>query len=89
MTVPPDQLQPGEVREVSLRKPRKAPAAPKAKPERAARPTGKAQATKRAAAAVTETPVQSVVVDLRESDVDKEPAPIGSPPAPQGGPPAP
>ena len=40
----PDPLQPGEVREVSLRKPRRSPRAPK-----------------RAAAAVTETPAQSVV----------------------------
>jgi hypothetical protein len=76
---------------VSLRKPRKSPAA------------------KRAAAAATETPVQSVVavpspssmpptdldvvdvvVDLRplEEDAAREPAPIGSPPAPPGGPPA-
>jgi hypothetical protein len=84
-----DKLPPGEVREVSLRKPRKPPAA------------------KRAAAAVTETPVKSVVtvpssmpptdldvvdmvVDLRplEEDAAREPAPIGSPPAPPGGPPA-
>jgi DUF3071 family protein len=100
-----DPLPPGEVREVSLRKPRKPPK----------------QATKRAAAAaVTETPTQSVVsvppagsmpptdldvvdvvVDLRSPDDDdpsgdtaippaaREPAPIGSPPAPPGGPPAP
>ena len=97
LTQPPDPLEPGEVREVSLRKPRK-PAAPKAAPKEAARPatakarsTGKPAVTKRAAAAVTESPVVDVVVDLRESDVDtsKEPAPIGSPPAPQGGPPAP
>jgi hypothetical protein len=86
-----EPLPPGEVREVSLRKPRKSPAA------------------KRAAAAATETPVQSVVavpspstmpptdldvvdvvVDLRplEEDAAREPAPIGSPPAPPGGPPA-
>ena len=96
LTAPPDPLEPGEIREVSLRKPRKAPAAPKPKPEKAPRPVtakaqspGKAQATRRAAAAVTETPVQSVVVDLRDVDSSKEPAPIGSPPAPQGGPPAP
>ncbi|HEV8625636.1 MAG TPA: septation protein SepH [Acidimicrobiia bacterium] len=42
-----DPLPPGEVREVSMRKPRKPPRAPKAP-------------TKRAAAAVTETPTQSV-----------------------------
>jgi hypothetical protein len=86
-----EPLPPGEVREVSLRKPRKSPAA------------------RRAAAAATETPVQSVVavpspssmpatdldvvdvvVDLRplEEDAAREPAPIGSPPAPPGGPPA-
>jgi hypothetical protein len=86
-----EPLPPGEVREVSLRKPRKTPAA------------------KRAAAAATDTPVQSVVavpsppsmpptdldvvdvvVDLRplEEDAAREPAPIGSPPAPPGGPPA-
>ncbi len=89
LTQAPDPLQPGEVREVSLRKPRKSPAA------------------KRAAAAATETPVQSVVavapsmpptdldvvdmvVDLRplEEDAARDPAPIGSPPAPPGGPPA-
>ena len=102
LTQPPDPLEPGEVREVSLRKPRKPPAAPKAAPKEsapkeAARPaapkarsTSKAPVTRRAAAAVTESPVADVVVDLRESDMDtsKEPAPIGSPPAPQGGPPA-
>jgi len=89
LTQAPDPLAPGEVREVSLRKPRKSPAA------------------KRAAAAVSEAPVQSVVtvassmpptdldvvdmvVDLRplEEDAAREPAPIGSPPAPPGGPPA-
>jgi hypothetical protein len=97
LTQPPDPLEPGEVREVSLRKPRKPPAAPKVAPKEAARPaapkarpTSKAPVAKRAAAAVTESPVADVVVDLRESDADmsKEPAPIGSPPAPQGGPPA-
>jgi hypothetical protein len=91
-----EPLKPGEVREVSLRKPRKPPRAPKE--------------TKRAAAAVTETPAQAVVpveapgsmpptdldvvdivVDLRTEDAEpaREPAPIGSPPAPPGGPPAP
>lgn len=98
LTQPPDPLEPGEVREVSLRKPRKPPAAPKAAPKEAARPTptrarstGKAPVTRRAAAAVTESPVVDVVVDIRESDVgtSKEPAPVGTPPAPQGGPPAP
>jgi hypothetical protein len=97
LTQPPDRLEPGEVREVSLRKPRKPPAAPKATPKEPARPAAKAKPTtkaaapKRAAAAVTETPVVDVVVDLRESasDTAPEPAPIGSPPAPQGGPPAP
>jgi DUF3071 family protein len=90
-----EPLQPGEVREVSLRKPRKPPRVPKE--------------TKRAAAAVTETPAQTVVpvespgsmlptdldvvdvvVDLRSEDAQpvREPAPIGSPPAPPGGPPA-
>lgn len=100
-----EQLPPGEVREVSLPKPKK--------PRVAAKPP----AAKRAAAAVTETPervatvaatepsgsesaasmpptdldVVDVVVDLRplEEDAAREPAPIGSPPAPQGGPPAP
>ena len=98
LTQPPDQLEPGEVREVSLRKPRKPPAAPRAEPKQAARPTptrarstGKAPVAKRAAAAVNESPAVDVVVDLRESDADtsKEPAPVGTPPAPQGGPPAP
>ncbi len=98
LTQPPDQLEPGEVSEVSLRKPRKPPAAPKAAPKQAARPTptrarstGKAPVAKRAAAAVTDSPVVDVVVDLRESDADtsKQPAPVGTPPAPQGGPPAP
>src|SRR5688572_30572483 len=98
LTQPPDPLEPGEVREVSLRKPRKAPAAPKAAPKEAARPTttraratSKAPVPKRAAAAVTESPVVDVVVDIRESEADtsREPAPIGTPPAPQGGPPAP
>jgi hypothetical protein len=89
LTEEAEALPPGEGREVSLRKPRKSPAA------------------KRAAAAVTEAPVQSVVtvassmpptdldvvdmvVDLRplEEDAAREPAPIGSPPAPPGGPPA-
>ena len=95
LTQPPDPLEPGEVREVSLRK---APAAPKAAPKEAARPTttraratSKAPVPKRAAAAVTESPVVDVVVDIRESEADtsREPAPIGTPPAPQGGPPAP
>lgn len=98
LTQPPDQLEPGEVREVSLRKPRKTPAAPKAAPKEAASPTptrarstSRAPVARRAAAAVTESPVVDVVVDIRESDVDtsKEPAPVGTPPAPQGGPPAP
>jgi hypothetical protein len=95
LTQPPDPLEPGEVREVSLRKPRKPPAAPKAAPKEAARPpatkarsTSKAPVTKRAAAAVTESPVVDVVVDLRESDADTSKEPVGSPPAPQGGPPA-
>ncbi|MGH9009309.1 MAG: septation protein SepH [Acidimicrobiia bacterium] len=66
LTQPPDRLEPGEVREVSLRKPRKPPSAPKAAPKEPARPTAKARptskapATKRAAAASTETPAQSV-----------------------------
>ena len=97
LTQPPDRLEPGEVREVSLRKPRKPPAAPKATPKEPARPTAKAKPTtkaaapRRAAAAITEAPVVDVVVDLRESATETapEPAPIGSPPAPQGGPPAP
>ncbi len=96
LTQPPDRLEPGEVREVSLRKPHKAPATPKAAPKEPARPAAAkakptsrpaAPAPKRAAAAVTETPVVDIVVDLR--DQSQEAAPIGSPPAPQGGPPAP
>jgi hypothetical protein len=55
LTQPPDRLEPGEVREVSIRKPRKPPTAPKAKS------TIKAPAARRAAAAITETPAQSVV----------------------------
>jgi hypothetical protein len=82
LTQPPDRLEPGEVREVSIRKPRKAPTAPKAKP------ATKAPAIKRAAAASTEA-VVDVVVDLREADLAQDPAPVGSQPAPQGGPPAP
>ena len=97
LTQPPDPLEAGEVREASLRKPRKPPAAPKAAPKEPVRPTAtrarstsKAPATKRAAAAVTESPVVDVVVDIRESDMgtSREPAPVGTPPAPQGGPPA-
>jgi hypothetical protein len=60
----PVPLQPGEVREVSLRKPRKAPVAPKESARPAAtkaKPAGKAPAPRRAAAAITETPAQSVV----------------------------
>ncbi len=103
LTQPPDPLEPGEVREVSLRKPRKppterkAPAEGKAAQKEPARPTAtkarssKAPVAKRAAAAVTESPVVDVVVDIRDSDTgtSREPAPIGTPPAPQGGPPAP
>lgn len=104
LTQPPDPLEPGEVREVSLRKPRKPPAERKAPAERTAAPkeparpaatkgrsTSKAPVAKRAAAAVTESPVVDVVVDIRDSDTgtSREPAPIGTPPAPQGGPPAP
>ncbi len=72
LTQPPDRLEPGEVREVSLRRPRRPPAAPKAAPKEPApsaaktKPTSKAAAPKRAAAAITET-VVDVVVDLRES----------------------
>ena len=66
LTDPPVPLQPGEVREVSLRKPRKPQAAPKekapARPSAKAKPAaGKAPAPRRAAAAITETPAQSVV----------------------------
>jgi hypothetical protein len=95
-----DPLPPGEVREVSLRKPRKPPRAPK-------------QATKPAAAAVTETPTQSVVpvppagsmpptdldvvdvvVDLRSPNDDGPSGdtpipPAAREPAPIGSPPAP
>ena len=74
LTQSPDPLEPGEVREVSMRKPRKPPAAPKAAPKEPARPTAsrarstsKPPVTKRAAAAVTESPVVDVVVDIRES----------------------
>ena len=103
LTQPPDPLAPGEVREVSLRKPRKPPAERKPSAERKAAPkeparpaatkarSTKAPVAKRAAAAVTESPVVDVVVDIRDSDTgtSREPAPIGTPPAPQGGPPAP
>jgi hypothetical protein len=62
-----EPLPEGEVREVSLRKPRKPPRAPKETEESAAAATEagpatpRSGATKRAAAAVTETPAQSVV----------------------------
>ena len=61
-----EPLKPGEVREVSLRKPRKPPRAPKETKEpvptaTAAEPATRSRPSKRAAAAVTETPAQSVV----------------------------
>jgi hypothetical protein len=77
LTQPPEPPAAGEVREVSQGKPRKR--------------STKAPVARRAAAAVTESPIVDVVVDIRESDMgmSREPAPIGTPPAPQGGPPAP
>jgi hypothetical protein len=62
LTQPADELPPGEVPEVTLRKPRK-------------RPT--ARATKRAAAATTETPARSVVA---VSSSESEGAPAASMP---------
>jgi hypothetical protein len=75
LTEQADRLAPGEVREVSLRKPRKPPTAPKP-----ATKTSQAAATKRAAAAITETPGQSVVT-VPSPEPDTAPAqPEGSMP---------
>jgi len=71
------QLPPGEVREVSLRKPRKPPTAPKP-----AAKTSKPAAPKRAAAAITDIPARSVVT-VPSSESDDAPAPpAGSDEAP-------
>ena len=76
LTEQADRLPPGEVREVSLRKPRNSPAAPKPVAK-----TSKAAATKRAAAAITETPVQSVAaVPSPEPDAGADTPPA----APEG-----
>ena len=91
--------------------PRAVPAPARKAPARKSAAKPAPPAAKRAAAAVTETPVQSVVpvaptepvesmpptdldvvdviVDLRDDETAREPAPIGGPPAPAGGPPPP
>jgi DUF3071 family protein len=84
LTEQADRLSPGEVREVSLRKPRKAPRAPKPAAKPAAKepvrsaaktgPTSKGAAAKRAAAAISETPARSVVT-VASPEPDAAPAP--------------